>query len=284
MMRALLWQGNTGGIFMDSKLKGQVAVITGGASGLGRASAERFAAEGADLVLADLNERAGEETAAAIAAETGQQVEFFELDVTDEEKTDALMRHAVDAFGRLDVVLAAAGVSSAGYVSGQVTVRIDDPETNYLVNKPPADWRQVIDINLTGVMLTARAAAQAMIGLGSPGSIINIASVAGRVPLAGAAEYSVSKAGVIMLTQVLGRELADHGIRVNAIGPGFIETPMTAGVRQDPEGVEMVMAMTPMQRFGQPSEVASTALFLASDESSYFTGQTLYPNGGINVG
>ena len=269
---------------MDSKLKGRVAVITGGASGLGRATAERFAAEGADLVLADLNARAGEEAAAAISADSGRQVAFFELDVTDEEKTEALMRHAVDAFGRLDVALAAAGVSSAGYISGQVTVRIDDPETNYLINKPAADWRRVLDINLTGVMLTARAAAQAMIGLGSPGSIINIASVAGRVPLAGAAEYSVSKAGVIMLTQVLGRELADHGIRVNAIGPGFIETPMTAGIRQDPEGLEMVMAMTPMQRFGQPSEVASTALFLASDESSYFTGQTLFPGGGINVG
>ena len=229
---------------MDSKLKGRVAVITGGASGLGRASAERFAAEGADLVLADLNARAGDETAAAITAETGRQVEFVALDVTDEDQTQALMRHAVDAFGRLDVVLAAAGVSSAGYVSGQVTVRIDDPETNYLINKPAADWRRVLDINLTGVMLTARAAAQAMIGLESPGSIISIASVAGRVPLAGAAEYSVSKAGVIMLTQVLARELADHGIRVNAIGPGFIETPMTAGIRQDPEGVEMVMAMT----------------------------------------
>ena len=269
---------------MDSKLKGRVAVITGGASGLGRATAERFAAEGADLVLADLNVRAGEEAAAAISADSGRQVAFFELDVTDEEKTEALMRHAVDAFGRLDVALAAAGVSSAGYISGQVTVRIDDPETNYLINKPPADWRRVIDINLTGVMLTARAAAQAMIGLESPGSIINIASVAGRVPLPGAAEYCASKAGVIMLTQVLGRELADHGIRVNAIGPGFIETPMTAGIRQDPEGLEMVMAMTPMQRFGQPSEVASTALFLASDESSYFTGQTLFPGGGINVG
>ena len=269
---------------MSNLLAGRVAVITGGASGLGRATAERFAAEGADLVLADLNARAGEETAAAITAETGRQVEFFALDVTDEAETEALMRRAVDAFGRLDVVLAAAGVSSAGYISGQVTVRIDDPETNYLINKPADDWRRVLDINLTGVMLTARAAAQAMIGLGNPGSIISIASVAGRVPLAGAAEYSVSKAGVIMLTQVLGRELAGYGIRVNAIGPGFIETPMTAGIRQDPEGVEMVMAMTPLQRFGQPSEVASTALFLASDESSYFTGQTLFPSGGINTG
>ena len=198
---------------MDSKLEGRVAVVTGGASGLGRASAERFAAEGADLVLADLNARAGEETAAAITAETGRQVEFVALDVSDEDQTEALMRHTVDAFGRLDVVLAAAGVSSAGYISGQVTVRIDDPETNYLINKPAADWRRVLDINLTGVMLTARAAAQAMIGLGNPGSIISIASVAGRVPLPGAAEYCVSKAGVIMLTQVLARELADHGIR-----------------------------------------------------------------------
>ena len=104
------------------------------------------------------------------------------------------------------------------------------------------------------------------------------------MPLPGAAEYCASKAGVIMLTQVLGRELADPRHPRQRHRPGFIETPMTAGIRQDPEGLEMVMAMTPMQRFGQPSEVASTALFLASDESSYFTGQTLFPGGGINVG
>ena len=123
---------------MDSKLKGRVAVITGGASGLGRATAERFAAEGADLVLADLNVRAGEEAAAAISADSGRQVAFFELDVTDEEKTEALMRHAVDAFGRLDVALAAAGVSSAGYISGQVTVRIDDRRpTTSSTSHPP---------------------------------------------------------------------------------------------------------------------------------------------------
>jgi 3-oxoacyl-[acyl-carrier protein] reductase len=123
-----------------------------------------------------------------------------------------------------------------------------------------------------------------MLELGVQGSIINIASIAGRRPLPGAADYCVSKAGVIMLTQMFATEVAAHGIRINAIGPGFIETPMTASIRQDPIWMERVIGMTPVGRFGRPVEIANTALFLASDESSYFTGQSLFPNGGMFVG
>ncbi len=141
----------------------------------------------------------------------------------------------------------------------------------------------MLKINLTGVMLTDRAVARHMIEAGIKGSIINIASVAARVPLPGAADYNVSKAGVEMLTKVFAMELVGHGIRVNAIGPGFIETPMTQGMRDDPEGRQMMMAMTPMGRLGKPLEIANTAVFLASDESSYFTGQTLFPSGGMMV-
>ena len=267
-----------------TSLKDRVAVVTGGVSGLGRASARRFALEGADVVLADVNEQRGAEAVASIMDETGCRAAFFATDVTDEVQVDALMKGAIDAFGRIDVVLAAAGVSNADYVSGEVRARSEDPEAGFLIHKELADWKRVLDVNLSGVMLTARAGARRMIELGNGGSIINIASVAGRLPLPGAGDYCVSKAGVIMLTGILSRELVGYNIRVNAIGPGFIETPMTAGMRQNPDGVERVNALTPMQRFGTPDEIANTALFLASDESSYFTGQTLFPNGGMFVG
>ena len=135
-------------------------------------------------------------------------------------------------------------------------------------------------MNLTGVMLTDRAAARAMVATGG-GTIVNIASTAARVPLPGAADYNVSKAGVAMLTNVLAVELVSHGIRVNAIGPGFVETPMTQAMQDDAEGREMMLGMTPMGRLGTPLEMANTALFLACGESSYMTGQTLYPNGGM---
>ncbi len=265
------------------RLEGRVAVITGGASGLGRATARRFAEEGADVVLADLNPDRGAEAKREIEASFNRRAVFVRCDVGREEDIDSLVRRAVDEFGHIDCLLAAAGVSSAQYVSGEVREFNADPTANHLINKPVADWERVLKINLTGVMLTDRAVARHMIAKGIKGSIINIASIAARVALPGAADYNVSKAGVEMLTQVLAMELVEHGIRVNAIGPGFIETPMTQAFRDDPEGRQRIMALTPMGRLGQPLEIANTALFLASDESSYFTGQTLFPGGGMRV-
>ena len=206
------------------------------------------------------------------------------MNVTDESSQQALFDDVVRRYGQLDIVVAAAGISSAGYVSGEVSAPAEDPEDNFLFNKPIADWQRVLDVNLTGVAITDRLAARHMLALGTSGSIINIASIAGKRPLPGAADYCVSKAGVIMLTTVFATELATKNIRVNAIGPGFIETPMTASIRQSPEWVQTVMQMTPMQRFGQAHEIANTALFLASDESSYVSGQTLYPSGGMYTG
>lgn len=265
------------------RLEGRVAVITGGASGLGRATAKRFAEEGAHVVLADLNPDRGAEAKREIETSYNRRAIFVKCDVGREEDIDQLVKRADDEFGRIDCVLAAAGVSNAEYVSGEVRMRTADLEANFLINKSLADWEKVLKVNLSGVMLTDKAVARHMIKKGIKGSIINIASVAARVPLPGAADYNVSKAGVEMLTRVLSRELIGYGIRVNAIGPGFIETPMTAGFRDDEAGRQLINGLTPMGRLGQPIEIANTALFLACDESSYFTGQTLYPSGGMMV-
>ena len=142
----------------------------------------------------------------------------------------------------------------------------------------------MLEVNLTGVMLTDRAVARRMIAQGIPGTIVNIASTAARIALPGAADYCVSKAGVAMLTHVLAMELVPHDIRVNAIGPGFIETPMTQAMQDDPEGRAMMLGLTPMGRLGTPLEMANTALYLACEESSYTTGHTIYPNGGMFIG
>ena len=264
-------------------LENKIALITGGVSGLGRACAQRFIENGASVVIADTNIEKGKNAESELLS-LGGDVCFVEVDVTDEESQKNLFHETVERFQRVDVVVAAAGISSAAYVSGQVNERSEDPEANYLFNKSVSDWRRVLEVNLTGVMLTNQLAVKSMIGTDVKGSIINIASIAGKRPLPGASDYCVSKSGVIMLTQALSAEVSARGIRVNAIGPGFIETPMTAGIRQSEEGVAGVMAMTPMNRFGIPNEIASTALFLASDESSYFSGQTLFPSGGMFTG
>ena len=181
----------------------------------------RFASQGADVVLADLDPAVGESAAADIAQSSGQQALFVQCDVTDENSQSEAFAQGMEAFGRIDGVLAAAGVSSATYVSGKVNAPVADPEAGFLINKPLGDWQRVLDVNLSGVMLSCRTAANLMIEAGIKGTPVNIASVAGRIGLAGAGDYCVSKAGVVMLTQVLARELVGYGIRVNAIGPGF---------------------------------------------------------------
>ena len=264
-------------------LSDKVAVITGGISGLGRASALRYAAEGARVVVADINAERGANAAAEMSA-GGASIEFIQVDVTSEQSQQALFDDVVSRYGQVDTVLAAAGVSSSGYISGEVSEVEADPEERMFHNRMLEDWEKVMAVHVTGVMLTNQMAIRHMLAKGNAGSIVNIASIAGRRPLPGASDYCVSKAAVIMLTQTVATEYSTHNIRVNAIGPGFIETPMTANIRQSPEWMETVMQMTPMQRMGQANEIASTALFLASDESSYFTGQTLFPNGGMFTG
>ena len=262
------------------RLEGKVAVVTGGASGIGLACAKRYAEEGAEIVITDLGARRLEDAAEQIRSGTNGKVTWVEADVCFEEQIVELMARAVAEHGHIDTVLAAAGVSFAKYVSGGDN---DFQTDGSLLNKSVEDWERVLKINLTGVMLTNRTAAKHMIEAGNGGTIVNIASTAAKIALPGAADYCVSKSGVAMLTHVFALEMVPHNIRVNAIGPGFIDTPMTQDMREQPEGMARVNAMTPMGRVGRPDEMANTALFLASDESSYTTGATLYPNGGMFV-
>ena len=261
------------------QLEHRVAVVTGGASGIGRACAMRFAKEGASVIIGDLNQESAAATVADIEA-GGGTAHAVHLEAASLVDNEAMFRTAVDKYGRLDILLAAAGLSHSGYVSGQMV----EKEGDGLLDQSTADWQRVIDVNLTGVMLANQQAARTMIEVGNGGSIVNIASAAAKVPLRGAVDYCVSKAGVWMLTKAFALEMADHGIRVNAIGPGFIETPMTKRMGADPEGAAMMVGMTPMGRLGEPAEIANTALFLASDEASFITGQIIFPAGGMFVG
>jgi NAD(P)-dependent dehydrogenase (short-subunit alcohol dehydrogenase family) len=273
-----------------TRLEGRVAVVTGGGNGIGRACCERFAEEGADVVVADLLEGPGAETVAVVEGH-GRKAMFVRADATSAADNDAVMQAAADRFGGIDILVTAAGISHAGYrsdadlqselervASGQSFA--DDPARAF-AELPFEEWRQVLEVNLTGTFLALQSAARQMLDAGRRGSMITLASIAAKVPEAGTPSYGVSKAGVWMLTKQAARALAPAGIRVNAIGPGFIETNMTRILHEIPEAEERIMANIPMGRMGTPREIANTALFLASDESSYFTGEILHPDGGF---
>jgi NAD(P)-dependent dehydrogenase (short-subunit alcohol dehydrogenase family) len=272
------------------RLDGKVAVVTGGGNGLGRASAVRFAEEGAaGLVIADLLPEPAEETVRLVEAAGGRAV-AHRLEASSRADNDAMAQLALDRFGGLDVVLTAAGVSYGDYRSGdveaarkRVATMVDNVATPWLpfLELPVEDFQRVLDVNLTGTLLAVQACASRMVERGTRGSIITIASILAKAST-GSVPYNVSKAGVWMLTKVAARVLAPTGVRVNAIGPGYITTNMTAAIKDMPEELlTAFMAQIPMGRFGEPVEVANTALFLASDESSYFTGEILHPDGGF---
>lgn len=243
------------------KLEGKVAVVTGAASGIGQAIAERFAEEGARLVLADLN--ACDATQELVEA-AGSSCIQHRVNTTSAQDCDAMVAAAIEAFGRLDTGVCAAGIRR-------------DPVT--MLDMEIEDFQQVIDINMTGVLHSARAIARQLVAQGSGGTIVNIASTAGKIPIPGSGPYCVAKAGVIMMTKVMSLELAEAGIRINAVAPGFTSTPMW-DVAKDSEEDKWAMSMTPMKRNGTPREQADACLFLACEDSSYTTGQTLYSAGG----
>ena len=272
---------------MAGRLDGKRALITGAASGLGRACAERFAEEGAAIVAADLLGDRAEELASAIRADGGRAV-AAQADTRRDADCAALAARAVEAFGGIDIVVPAAGVAHAGYVTDDLAGNAErqaeaaaDHLGHSFVYAPLEAWDYVMDVNLTGVMLTLRHALRPMIEAGAGGSVVTISSILAKLPV-GAAQtpYQVAKAGVWMLTKSMAPELAKHGIRINAIGPGFFETSMTAVIRSDEEAEQAALAQVPMGRMGTPRELADTALFLAGEESSYFTGQLLIPDGG----
>jgi NAD(P)-dependent dehydrogenase (short-subunit alcohol dehydrogenase family) len=260
---------------MAGRLEGKVALITGGGSGIGRACALTFAEEGAHVCVADLDLKRAEETRGVIGA--GRRSLALEVNTTDEAANDAMVRRCVETLGAVDVLVAAAGVASPR----RPGTANDEPHT--VLSIPTGDFRAVIDVNLYGVFHSNRAAARWMEANRRGGSIVNLGSIMSKMPSRGGA-YSVSKAGVWMLTKCLAQELAPHGIRVNAIGPGFIETPMTQTLRANEARSRWAMDLTPMGRYGTAQEIASTALFLASDESAFFTGEILHPYGGVFVG
>lgn len=278
---------------MARRFDGKTAVVTGGGNGIGRACVERFAADGARIVVADLLAGPGRAAVDTVTAAGGSAV-FVQLDVADPEANHRMAAAAVDAFGSIDIVVTAAGVSSADYTSGDVdrqvkrmTKAIEDAAVNpaaALTDLDIDEWRRVLDVNLTGTLLTIQATATLMVEQGRGGAIVTIASIAAADPLWGGPSYPVSKAGVWMLTKSASRTLAPLGIRVNSIGPGFVDTNMTAAF-DEVEGVsDTILASTPMGRKGMPAEIASVAAFLASDDASYVTGELLHPDGGWFTG
>jgi NAD(P)-dependent dehydrogenase (short-subunit alcohol dehydrogenase family) len=259
---------------MALRLEKKNALITGGASGIGRATSIRFAEEGANVAVADRNLAAAEAVAAQVRA-LGRKAVAIQVDTSDEAQVNAMVARTVSELGSVDILVAAAGISHARY--GEEGPAAPAP----LTAKPLADWKKVLNINLDGVFLCDRAVANAMIKAGNGGRIINIASGAAKLPTPGAGEYAVSKAGVWMLSKVLAVELGPNKITVNAIGPGFINTPMTADIQKATGFMDRLLRRVPMGQMGEPVDVANTALFLASEEGRYYTGSILHPDGGV---
>jgi NAD(P)-dependent dehydrogenase (short-subunit alcohol dehydrogenase family) len=251
-----------------ARLQGKVAVITGAGSGIGRVAASLFAAEGAQVVVADVM---GDHAEAAVAdiEGAGGTATAVTVDVSDEAQVGAMIDHAVSTYGGVHVLFNNAGIFPA-----------DD---GGILDTPPETWQKVMEVNLKGVWLGCRAAVPAMLDSGG-GSIINVASF---VALVGAATaqmaYTASKGGVLAMTRELAVEYARKGIRANSICPGPIETPLLAELLSDPARRQRRLVHIPMGRFGRPEEIAKAALFLASDDASFVTGSALVVDGGITA-
>ena len=253
---------------MGKGLEGKVALITGGSTGIGQAAALVFAREGASVVgVADINIDGLEQTAEMVRRQQGQ-VFVRQIDVTDEQQVREMVDQVVKTYGRLDCAFNNAGIDG-------------DPAATADCSRDV--WSRVIDVNLTGVWLCMKHEIPRMLEQGG-GSIVNTSSVAGHVGLAGYAAYAASKQGLLGLTRTAAIEYAKAGIRVNAICPGAIQTPMLDRLIGDREEVKQwLLAQEPVGRFGKPQEVAEAAVWLCSDAASFVTGHTMFVDGGLTV-
>lgn len=242
-------------------LQGRVALVTGGAQGLGRAIAEVFTAQGATVVVADIDR----EAASAAAEEIGGGATGVRCDVADEGEVEAMVAHAVETHGSLDVLVNNAGITRDKTI-GKMTLEM---------------FRQVIDVHLQGTWLGSKAAFEVMREQDGGGTIVNMSSVSGKIGNFGQTNYSAAKAGIVGMTKALAREGARFDIRVNAVMPGLIDSAMTRAMPEDQW--ESKLGDIPLRRAGQPEEVANAALFLASDLSSYSTGIVVEVNGGRHI-
>jgi NAD(P)-dependent dehydrogenase (short-subunit alcohol dehydrogenase family) len=244
-------------------IENKVTIITGAAQGIGLACGQRFVADGARVVLADINADKGEAAAEAIRSDGGDAI-FVSCDVGDKSQVTALVETAVKRHGRLDVMIANAAV-----------LHIAD-----ILDLEEEDYDRVLRTNLKGFFLSGQAAARQMVSQGGGGSIINMSSIQAVITLPNILTYSICKGGVNSLTTSMSLALADKGIRVNGIGPGSIATDMVKQLMVDEAARKKIMSRTPLGRLGDPSEVAAVAAFLASDDASYITGETIYVDGG----
>ncbi len=243
------------------KLEGRIAVVTGAASGIGKGIAEAFAAEGADVVVADRTTEEGASDVLAAVRAQGRDVLFVRTDVSDDASVAEMTRLALERFGRVDILVNNAGIFTE----------------SLLEDMPVEDWDRVVGTNLRGTFLCTRHLIGQMLER-QDGVVINIASQLGQIGGAAVAHYSASTAGVIGLTKALAREVSTRGVRVNAIAPGPIQTPLLDGESEEWRSAKL--AELPIGRFGEVSEVTPTAVLLASADGSYYVGQTLSPNGG----
>ncbi|MBD8533033.1 MULTISPECIES: SDR family NAD(P)-dependent oxidoreductase [unclassified Massilia] len=242
------------------KLADKIALVTGASQGIGLACAQRLVQDGARVMLADVRPEVAE-----AAAALGDAARYFVADVSQKSDVDALFAATIEAFGRVDILVNNAGVTHAAD----------------FLDLREEDFDRVMRVNLKSMFLCSQAAARDMVARGSGGCIINMSSVNAELVIPNQVPYVISKGGVNQLTRVAAISLAAHGIRVNAIGPGTILTELAKqAVLSSPEARHTILSRTPLGRCGEPEEVASIAAFLASDDASYMTGQTLYADGG----
>lgn len=245
-------------------LEGKTAIVTGGANGIGRGICIRLAEAGANIVVADVAAEEGEETANLVRA-LGREAVFVKTDVSSEESVVSMVKAAVERFGTIHILVNDAGVVTKGKFT-EIT---------------EAEWDRTIDINLKGTFLCSREVVKEMLKTGVRGKIVNVASIESEVAFKNQAHYAASKGGVAMLTKAMALDLAEHGINVNAVGPGT--TDSRGMLAQNPEAMARYRSIIPLGRVGTPRDIANAVLFLASPEADWITGQILYVDGGYLV-